>query len=315
MDDLEEKLNEQKNRMNTERFNQMKDHSTFESSISTLKHLNKIKANAQNITKAFLKFIDILKYNEFFHLLTLQSRTNGEPVKIFFNAELPGAFVYATNHMFKAYNIKYEWVASSYIPSDSNGDAIEDQYGLFQKYQNHIMSRSNDLNGDMTNPNMVIAIANRTIQRIGKVTLYTADGGFDVSGRENEQEILSIPLIRGEFECGFLTLAPGGFMIVKIFTLFTDEMRDILANAAIRFKKWAIMKPDTSSPINSELYFIGIGYLEHPIGNYQTIRETICSRSNEFALLQIEAIKQFFQGKTETVSRYVLPRIERNQWL
>jgi 23S rRNA U2552 (ribose-2'-O)-methylase RlmE/FtsJ len=176
------------------------------------------------------------------------------------------------------------------------------------------MADPNGLDGDMTNPQMIDLIAEKVIKTIGKVNLYTADGGFDVEGRENEQERLSIPLIDGEFECGYKVLENDGIMVIKLFTFFTDEMVRILANAASKFQEWTLFKPNSSSMINSEIYFIGIGYTgisKHFDYWFGVIREM----SNRIAEDQIKAIDDFFKGKTEPVQMYTTRRLRQQDWL
>jgi hypothetical protein len=48
-------------------------------------------------------------------------------------------------------------------------------------------------------------------------TLFTADGGFDMNGRFDEQESLSLPLIEAEVCVGISALALGGCMVIKFY--------------------------------------------------------------------------------------------------
>lgn len=97
--------------------------------------------NAQYVTNAWLKIYEMI---ETFELIP----TNTQKIRLFDNAALPGAGISAVNHFIKTkrHNIDFLWKANSLI--NSNG-ALEDQFGLFQKYPENWMMNSN-MNGDVT---------------------------------------------------------------------------------------------------------------------------------------------------------------------
>lgn len=224
------------------------------------------KFGGQNVTKAWLKMYEMLTHTPVgSHLLQFGNQMNG-----FFNAELPGGFIYAVNHFLRTNNKAFDWVISSYFPKNTQGkDFLKDDFQLITKYpKNSLVGEINTnrgrfwSDGDLTNAKMPGILATLAKSRLSSINLYTADGGFDVQGRENQQEELSLPLIRGEIECGLRSLSPGGVMIIKIFTFFTPQMWTLLIFLMRTFDSYDIFKPQTSGPLNSESYFIGIGYRE-----------------------------------------------------
>ena len=91
--------------------------------------------------------------------------------------------------------------------------------------------------------------------------LFTADGGFDYSVDYTNQEQITFPLLLSSFVIGLVTLEYGGYMIIKLFDIYSQATKDLILGTAIFFKEFTIYKPATSRPCNSERYFIGKGYL------------------------------------------------------
>jgi 23S rRNA U2552 (ribose-2'-O)-methylase RlmE/FtsJ len=91
--------------------------------------------------------------------------------------------------------------------------------------------------------------------------LFTADGGFDYSVDYTNQEQITFPLLLSSFVIGLLTLESGGYMIIKLFDIYSQATKDLILGTATFFKEFTIYKPATSRPCNSERYFIGKGYV------------------------------------------------------
>jgi hypothetical protein len=53
------------------------------------------------------------------------------------------------------------------------------------------------------------------------VSLFTADGGFDVRGATIGREV-SLNLIQAEIGMGLACLAVGGCMVVKVYDMFRE---------------------------------------------------------------------------------------------
>lgn len=261
----------QKNTLNTLKFsldrsdfNLLKKNDPWEKSIHSYRRQITDRFGGQNVTKAWLKMYEILNNTQVGpYLLRIPDTIN-----CFFNAELPGGFIYAANHFFKNKNKSYDWVVASYLPQNVQGkDFLADTFSLLFKYPQNALVGAIQTNqgrvwsdGDLTNPKVPNILATLAKSRLGPIYFYTADGGFGVEGREDLQEELSLPLIRGEVECGLRSLSLGGVMIIKIFTFFTPQMWTMLVYLMRAFDNYDIFKPQTSGILNSESYFIGIGY-------------------------------------------------------
>ena len=230
--------------------------------------------NAQVPTVAWLKYMEILQIEAVKNYIL---GLNMNVLNVFCNAEFPGSGLSAINHFIRMNNRQMNWLISSYYPQpgeeSSISNALSDKYGLVRNYPQNVIvgpiieyqsaegttvTRWN--NGDLTNPIIPDILSDIVNSTIGKVNLYTSDGGFNIGNNYNEQEILSIPLKYGEARTGVLTLAKEGVMILKIFTFFTPFMKSLLYCLAESFEDWMIVKPMTSSPINSEAYFVGINF-------------------------------------------------------
>jgi len=89
-----------------------------------------------------------------------------------------------------------------------------------------------------------------------KIALVTADGAFDFTGHENDQEVMMYPLITSELLAGLMVLAPKGSMVVKCFDLYTEFMCQLLYLFSLLFENMTVFKPVSSRPANSERYLI-----------------------------------------------------------
>ena len=317
LEQINVQLNQAKDSLNRPDFERLKRNDPFDRQIRQLRRTTEAQSGAQKVTRAWLKFYEILELTPAGqYLLGLQ-----DPIRAFFNAELPGAFVLAANHYFSTHNKTLQWVVSSYLPKGAD-DHLEDQYGLIEQNPDRSLVGVISTNkgnfysdGDLTNPKVPSVLAHLARLRLGdSPVLYTADGGFDVTGRENEQETVSTRLIAGEIETGFLSLKNGGVMVLKIFTFFTGEMLAYVLTLMRAFEQTNIFKPSTSGPTNSESYFIGIDYkggARLPVGP-EEITATLISATDEELLFiwnrasplftrQIEAIRQFISGTLQPV--------------
>ena len=166
-------------------------------------------------------------------------------------------------------------------------------------------------------------------QLSGPVDLYTADGGFDVTGKENLQETLMIPLIKGEIETGLRALKPGGDFVLKMFTFFTPEMLALLTLLMRSFREYYIFKPSTSGPLNSESYFVGVGY--RGPGNLSFLNQPVdailgtltpeelnflLARMRELVTTQIQNIQLFLKGQPTQMPIYPeVPKLNSQDWI
>ena len=87
-----------------------------------------------------------------------------------------------------------------------------------------------------------------------------ADGGFDVSGKENIQEVMNKQLLLTQFIVPLATLRSGGTFVCKCFDLFTPFSASLVYLLHRHFDGVCIYKPAQSRPANSERYILCRGY-------------------------------------------------------
>ena len=112
--------------------------------------------------------------------------------------------------------------------------------------------------GDITRKENLLSFQKYVFEVTNKsgVSLVMGDGGFDVKGQENNQEILSKQLILCQFLCASSILHEGGNFVCKTFDLFTKFSVNLIYLMYRCFNRIAIIKPCTSRPANSERYLV-----------------------------------------------------------
>ena len=210
--------------------------------------------NTQCTTNAWLKFYEMNAHWKF-----IDNLQAAQPPLIFFNAELPGAAICATNHYCKTRGLAFDWVASSYVPQSTN-TALGDIYGIYARNRSKwLMNERN--NGDMTRVDNIYDIVSRIG---GTVNLYTHDAGMSLgqAGKEDfeHQEQINMKLHLGTAIAGFATLAPRGIFVAKQYTPFETLTWNLIILYAGMFDKFYMCKPITSREYNSEIYLLGIGF-------------------------------------------------------
>lgn len=298
-----QQLNAAKDSLNIPQFERLKKAQTYEEQIRQLRRQTIRNANAQHVTRAWLKMYEMLTQTPLGESLPANT-------KAFFNAELPGGFVFATNHYLKTHGKNLSWLIASFQPRTAQEKYIGDIFGIMQANPDKTLSGRISTNrgvfwstGDLTDKLMTQILAQ--LAGPGTIDLYTADGGFDVTGRENLQETLSLPLIQGEINTGMQVLKVGGNMVLKIFTFFTPEMWANLVRLMRAFNNYTLYKPTTSNPLNSEVYFIGLNFMGDQVGDVapEQILNTLSSAEANFIWqnmqnlvgAQINAINAFLQ--------------------
>lgn len=234
----------------------------FESLMSTMdmyRGLKKILRNEYKIpisTNATLKMYEIM---------TQMHLNDGDQMRLFCNAELPGAFIIAINQYIKTMYPKtdFKWLASSYYPPD-NPEMLGDSYGMYACNRDHWLMGP-DNSGDLTSAIIVKKLAVEVHKRFALpstsgATLYTSDAGIDVSSDFNNQEKITSLLNYGQIVCGLMSLAPGGNLVTKQYTFITPFSRSLIALLTNLFVEVYVVKPLTSRPINSEIYIVGKGF-------------------------------------------------------
>ncbi len=323
--DIERDLNLAKEKLNRKDFSQLKQNSAFESGIKSVRKQIEANLKGQHVTKAWLKMVDLL-FQE-----AVWSRIYNKQVKVFFNAELPGGFVFAANHVFQTNKIPFDWVVSSLYPREVKSvDHIADMFGLIERNPEHSLVGPITIpkgtfwsDGDLTNPKMCDILAKLAQQKLGKVNLYTADGGIDTDDRPEIQEVLTTPVISGEVRVAVQVLDLGGVAIIKMFTFFTPVMRNLIIWFGRHFDQYTFVKPAASSSLNSEVYFLGLGF-KGPVDLPSEVEITpeedlfLNNYSRSFAQNQIKTIQDLVQGTDKELDVWSYRRLsplDMSLWL
>ena len=90
----------------------------------------------------------------------------------------------------------------------------------------------------------------------GKVDLVTADGSIDCQSDPARQESIVSDLHHCEAVAALRILAPGGSLVLKMFTLFESESVCLLYLLVSVFNEVDVFKPATSKEGNSEVYIV-----------------------------------------------------------
>ena len=88
------------------------------------------------------------------------------------------------------------------------------------------------------------------------------DGGFSVKGDENYQEDKLKQLVLCQFVTAMMVLREGGSFLCKVFDLFSPFSVALVYLLSLHFRRFAIVKPVTSRPANSERYLVCEGFLQ-----------------------------------------------------
>lgn len=235
------------------------------------RHITRV-FSGQLVSNAWLKMYELA------YRFDLASFATAGVLRLFCNAELPGAFVSALNHYCcnasATRSVGIKWCASSLYPQDlgeghAATKALKDQYGLLRAYRRAwIMDGPGDpwgdgakqMDGDLVSPENVATMAVRARSLLGEIDLYTSDAGLDVGEDFNRREELNLRIHFGQALAGLLSLRDGGAAVLKMYTFFLPFTRSVIAVLASRFESFDVCKPQTSRPANSEIYLVGRGF-------------------------------------------------------
>jgi hypothetical protein len=242
-----------------------------------------------NVSNAWIKCYEIEKYYNMIPNYT-------DKYIHFDNAAFPGSFILATHHYIatqRDWLENYEWHGNSLIEHNAfTTTQLEDKYGLYKNYPaNWMMSNGN--NGDVLKATNQRDFAARFG---GQVDLYTSDLGFDVSSDFNNQELIQAPANIGQILSGLLTLKRGGCLITKQFSIFEPVTLSVIYMVAKFFKHLYVAKPYTSRDANSEIYLVGVGFLEQD-AEYIDVMFNALTDCNA-AVLKSEPSREFLQSVT-----------------
>ena len=168
-------------------------------------------------------------------------------------AEGPGGFIQLLNDTYPNMNVY----------------GITLRYGSEVQAQNRHMKDFSDKNvkiiyGNPENPSHDGNLYNKEVvnafaERVKKVDLVTADGGFEAKN-ENNKEVEHLKLFLAESLTAFKVLNKGGTFILKIYDIFTRPTLELLFLLSSVFKNVNLVKPVSSRPANSERYVVCLGF-------------------------------------------------------
>ncbi|RUS85906.1 hypothetical protein EGW08_006309 [Elysia chlorotica] len=215
-------------------------------------------------TQAWVKFYEILNA---FHGKGLVPDDQFMSVHL---CEAPGAFVTALNHFLqqKGFQHMWDWRATTLNPyheSNCLGEMIADDRLIRQTYIQWFFGE--DGSGDITHPSHVRGLRDMLAEAAEyeelQVRLVTTDGSKDCQVNPAEQEGLVSRLHHCEALTAALVLAPGGALVIKVFTLFETSSVLLMFLLNLMFNEVHTMKPATSKSGNSELYVVCLGYRQN----------------------------------------------------
>ena len=211
------------------------------------------------VTRGFVKMYELCVE---FNLIDL----NKENIKSFHTCEAPGHFINAINHYIKSNKpkTKYEWYANSLNPNygTKSKDAIGDHYGYLKKYKDNWLF-GKDNTGDITNKDNILEFKKKI--NYG-ADLFTSDCGIGTKTKEEyfNQEINTSKLHFSQCLIALLTLKIGGNAVFKTFIPFSElSTFSIIFLIMKHFENFYIIKQQTSSPENSEVYIIAKNKTQH----------------------------------------------------
>lgn len=248
------------------------------------------KSNISNYSPVSRSFFKMWEMLHDFTDDVFRTQSTEQGLKCMFLAEGPGGFLEAMMKYRNNPNDKYYGMTLRPV----NKSVPEWKLKKFET-SNVSLLYGEDNSGDLYNVNNTHFIANQ----IGKQTIdvITADGGFDFSSDFNNQEDLSIKLIRCETYCAFHLLKDNGTFILKIYDMFHHNTLGLLQILKCCFKKICFIKPLTSRPANSEKYILCSGFKAEEgqqnipiLHNLITKRSASPSRSFTYQQIDIELL-------------------------
>lgn len=246
------------------------------------------------------------------------------PVKVFCNAELPGAFIVAINHYIRSKfpDCDFDWVASSYLPTEinaKNSTILEDKYNIYSKNREKWLmgpkpnAITSDLytNGDVTSKENIKILSSSAKEKLGDIHLYTSDAGIDVSEDYNNQEEMTMLLNFGQCLCGLLSICVGGSLVTKQYTFFHPFNRSLILLMSSLFDEFYITKPATSRPANSEIYLVGLSFR----GISEDLSSKLLDRIEDYAKIKPSLWSPLIELKNFTEIDEILIRISRSLFI
>lgn len=219
-------------------------------------------------------------------------------------AEGPGGFIKFLIDYYKDIEVYGITLKYTNISENRNMEKFLNENNNVQIIYGEENNPSHD--GNLYNKDVVNAFA----ERVGKVDLVTADGGF-LAKDENNKEVEHLKLFLAETLTAFKILNKGGSFILKIYDIFTQPTLELLFLLANTFKTVELKKPVTSRPANSERYVICHGFKGYDTDMH--VEEKDEDYSSILDLSKVEQKKfELFVGNLERENKNYVDQIINN---
>ncbi|XP_022662758.1 cap-specific mRNA (nucleoside-2'-O-)-methyltransferase 2-like isoform X2 [Varroa destructor] len=266
-----------------------------------------IGQNVPLVTQAFLKFFEILSTHD-------QDLVPSASLKSFHLCEAPGAFITALEQfLLQKYGSSKEWhwrasTLNPYFEGNSTESTFVDDRLIFETLDNWIF-------GALGTGNIFSLEFNQEFTQ--QYDLVTADGSIDCQNCPAEQEMKVLSLFYAETRSALRLLRDGGSFVIKMFTYFHRETRELLHVLCKTFTQVTIRKPSCSRSSNSETYLICVGY-KLAIGREIALElDRLVDRSgqlcgslnyqlsDQFQRTVLDISRSFVQWQTDTIKENV----------
>lgn len=234
------------------------------------------------VSNGFVKLWEIYNMEpDLLHIINTDGNIN-----VFHMAEAPGQWIHATDYYIytnivnarDTRQFNYNWYANALNPYNPANialfgtDIFKDNYGFIGRYQNRWLY-GKDGTGDLTKSSTIKWMQdflhnkyNAKDNNIGPLQLITGDGGLSTEQPLLLMQRLDLAQVLTVLACSM----KGGNCVVKHFLPYIANKPESRDGNALYFnifylyyscfKKVKIIKPQTSSPMSSEIYIVGFDF-------------------------------------------------------
>jgi 23S rRNA U2552 (ribose-2'-O)-methylase RlmE/FtsJ len=164
--------------------------------------------------------------------------------KMFDIAGAPGQFILCADQYFREHHL--EWRSCSIESNNNNSNNLQDIYGVYKN------NPARYIKCDVLNESDLQRIID---QYTDWAELVTGDIGIDHTD-DDFQEETHVDLQWGQMVLALNVCKLGGTMILKMFSLISDESQYLCDILTRHFEEVHVVKPKTSRILNHETYLI-----------------------------------------------------------
>lgn len=160
-------------------------------------------------------------------------------------------------------------------------------------------------------------------EHLSPINLVTGDGSVNCQANPNDQESTVAPLHFCEAVFALCALAPGGSLVLKMFTLYEIQSQALLYILGCAFEELSVTKPACSKSGNAETYIVGKNYTPLPSEYLERLLSYIgpdfpkdSNSQTELSLVSTEVMSVGFQAEmvccAGLFTKYFTDVIQRN---